>query len=56
QLATACTLPMVLKAAIELALLEIIAKEGPDGSCSASELAAQVGATVNNAEDAGQNV
>ncbi|GJU45037.1 caffeic acid 3-O-methyltransferase [Tanacetum coccineum] len=50
QLATACTLPMVLKAAIELDLLEIIAKEGPDGSCSASELAAQVGATVNNPE------
>ncbi|GKB72155.1 caffeic acid 3-O-methyltransferase [Tanacetum coccineum] len=50
QLATACTLPMVLKAAIELDLLEIIAKEGPDGSCSASELATQVGATVNNPE------
>nr|GEY49873.1 caffeic acid 3-O-methyltransferase [Tanacetum cinerariifolium] len=50
QLATACTLPMVLKAAIELDLLEIIVKEGPDGSCSASELAAQVGATVNNPE------
>nr|GEX20669.1 caffeic acid 3-O-methyltransferase [Tanacetum cinerariifolium] len=49
-LATACTLPMVLKAAIELDLLETIAKEGPDGSCSASELAAQVGATVNNPE------
>ncbi|PWA47947.1 caffeic acid 3-O-methyltransferase 2 [Artemisia annua] len=48
QLATACALPMVLKAAIELDLLEIMAKKGPDGSCSASELAAQVGATVNN--------
>nr|GEY77022.1 caffeic acid 3-O-methyltransferase [Tanacetum cinerariifolium] len=50
QLATACTFPMVLKAAIELDLLEIIAKKGPDGSCSASELADQVGATVNNPE------
>ncbi|PWA82666.1 caffeic acid 3-O-methyltransferase 2 [Artemisia annua] len=48
--ATACAVPMVLKAAIELDLLEIIAKKGPDGSCSASELAAQVGATVNNPE------
>ncbi|PWA47948.1 caffeic acid 3-O-methyltransferase 2 [Artemisia annua] len=48
QLATACAIPMVLKAAIELDLLEIIAKKGPDGSCSASELAAQVGATGNN--------
>nr|GEU38721.1 caffeic acid 3-O-methyltransferase [Tanacetum cinerariifolium] len=50
QLATACTLLMALKAAIELDLLEIIAKEGPDGSCSASELVAQAGATVNNPE------
>ncbi|PWA35268.1 Caffeate O-methyltransferase (COMT) family [Artemisia annua] len=50
QLATACTFPMVLKAAIELDLLEIIAKEGHDGSCSASELVAHVGATVNNPE------
>nr|GEW88582.1 caffeic acid 3-O-methyltransferase [Tanacetum cinerariifolium] len=33
---------MVLKAAIELDLLEIIAKKGPDGSFSASELAAQI--------------
>ncbi|GJW71211.1 caffeic acid 3-O-methyltransferase [Tanacetum coccineum] len=49
-LATSCVFPMVLKAAIELDLLEIIAKKGPDGSCSASELAAQVGATVNNPE------
>ena len=50
QLASACTLPMVLKAAIELDLLEIIANEGPDGSCSASELVAHVGATVKNPE------
>ncbi|PWA81437.1 caffeic acid 3-O-methyltransferase 2 [Artemisia annua] len=50
QLAIACALPMVLKAAIELDLLEMITKKGPDGSCSASELAAQVGATVKNPE------
>ncbi|PWA53712.1 caffeic acid 3-O-methyltransferase 2 [Artemisia annua] len=50
QLASACTLPMVLKAAIELDLLEIIAKDDPDGSCSASELADQVGVKVNNPE------
>ncbi|GKE51284.1 caffeic acid 3-O-methyltransferase, partial [Tanacetum coccineum] len=39
---------MVLKAAIELDFLKIFAKKGPDGSCSPSELADQVGATVNN--------
>ncbi|GJW90403.1 caffeic acid 3-O-methyltransferase [Tanacetum coccineum] len=50
QLATACTLPMVWKAAIELDLLDIIAKHGPDGSCSASELADQLGVKVNNPE------
>nr|GEV61191.1 caffeic acid 3-O-methyltransferase [Tanacetum cinerariifolium] len=50
QLATACTLPMVLKASIELDLLDIIAKHGPNGSCSASELVDQLGVNVNNPE------
>ncbi|GJY41159.1 reverse transcriptase domain-containing protein [Tanacetum coccineum] len=50
QLATACTLPMVWKAAIELDLLDIIAKHGPMVSVHASELADQLGVKVNNPE------
>lgn len=42
QLATASVLPMVLKTAIELDLLEIIAKAGPGGLLSSLELAAQL--------------
>nr|WJH18563.1 O-methyltransferase COMT1 [Artemisia annua] len=42
QLATASVLPMVVKTAIELDLLETIAKAGPGGLLSASELVAQL--------------
>ncbi|XP_073127881.1 caffeic acid 3-O-methyltransferase-like [Henckelia pumila] len=42
QLACGSVLPMVLKAAIELDLLEIIRKAGPNASLSASELASQL--------------
>ncbi|KAK9063122.1 hypothetical protein SSX86_016992 [Deinandra increscens subsp. villosa] len=47
QLATASVLPMVLKTAIELDLLETIAKAGPEGLLSCSELVAQL-PKVNN--------
>ncbi|PWA36174.1 O-methyltransferase COMT-type, S-adenosyl-L-methionine-dependent methyltransferase [Artemisia annua] len=40
--ATAFSFPMVMKTAIELDLLDIIAKAGPGGSLSASQLAAQI--------------
>ncbi|KAI7739712.1 hypothetical protein M8C21_011836 [Ambrosia artemisiifolia] len=49
QLATASVLPMVLKTAIDLDLLETIAKVGPDGLLSSSELVAQL-PKVNNPE------
>ena len=49
QLATASILPMVLKTAIELDLLETIAKAGPGCSVSAAQLAAQL-PEVNNPE------
>ncbi|GKD68403.1 caffeic acid 3-O-methyltransferase [Tanacetum coccineum] len=42
QLATAFVLPTVVKTAIELDLLESIAKAGPGGLLSASELVAQL--------------
>ncbi|KAM3319681.1 caffeic acid 3-O-methyltransferase [Capsicum chacoense] len=42
QLASASVLPMVLKAAVELDLLEIMAKAGPGAFISPSELAAQL--------------
>nr|QAX90939.1 caffeic acid O-methyltransferase [Catalpa bungei] len=42
QLATGSVLPMVLKTAIELDLLELIKKAGPEASASASELVAQL--------------
>ncbi|GJU43593.1 reverse transcriptase domain-containing protein [Tanacetum coccineum] len=42
QLATASVLPMVVKTAIELDLLETIAKAGPGGLLSASEIVAQL--------------
>ncbi|KAI3471272.1 hypothetical protein Pfo_027935 [Paulownia fortunei] len=42
QLASGSVLPMVLKSAIELDLLELIKKAGPGASASASELAAQL--------------
>nr|GEW01685.1 caffeic acid 3-O-methyltransferase [Tanacetum cinerariifolium] len=42
QLASASVLPMVLKSAIELDLLEIIAKAGPGAYVSPAELAAQL--------------
>nr|QIC52995.1 caffeate O-methyltransferase [Solanum nigrum] len=42
QLASASVLPMVLKSAVELDLLEIMAKVGPGASISPSELAAQL--------------
>ncbi|KAM0043337.1 putative caffeate O-methyltransferase [Helianthus debilis subsp. tardiflorus] len=49
QLASASVLPMVLKTAIELDLLETIAKAGPGCSLSSSELVAQL-PKVNNPE------
>ncbi|KAK3042829.1 hypothetical protein RJ639_001102 [Escallonia herrerae] len=42
QLASASVLPMVLKSAIELDLLEIMAKSGPGAFISPSELASQL--------------
>ncbi|XP_031096282.1 caffeic acid 3-O-methyltransferase [Ipomoea triloba] len=45
QLASASVLPMVLKSAIELDLLELIAKAGPGAAVSPSELAAQLPTT-----------
>ncbi|XP_073157984.1 caffeic acid 3-O-methyltransferase 1-like [Henckelia pumila] len=45
QLVTASVFPSVLKAAIELDLLELIKKRGPDAFVSAAELAAQIPAT-----------
>ena len=42
QLASASVLPMVLKSAIELDLLEIIAKAGPGAHVSPAEVAAQL--------------
>ncbi|PHU23582.1 Caffeic acid 3-O-methyltransferase [Capsicum chinense] len=42
QLASASVLPMVLKATVELDLLEIMAKSGPGAFISPSELAAQL--------------
>ncbi|CAI9086993.1 OLC1v1020943C2 [Oldenlandia corymbosa var. corymbosa] len=47
QLASASVLPMVLKSAIELDLLELIAKSGPGAYVSPSELAAQLPVTNN---------
>lgn len=49
QLATASVLPMVLKTAIELNLLETIAKAGPGASLSSSDLASQL-PNANNPE------
>ncbi|XP_073063175.1 caffeic acid 3-O-methyltransferase 1-like [Primulina eburnea] len=45
QLVTASVLPAVLKAAIELDLLELIKKQGPDAFVSAAELATKIPAT-----------
>ncbi|XP_050237154.1 caffeic acid 3-O-methyltransferase [Mercurialis annua] len=45
QLASASVLPMVLKSAIELDLLEIMAKAGPSALLSPSELASQLPTT-----------
>ncbi|CAH9146721.1 unnamed protein product, partial [Cuscuta epithymum] len=45
QLATAAVLPMALKAAVELDLLELMAKAGPGAAVSPSELAAQLPTT-----------
>ena len=42
QLVSASVLPMVLKSALELDLLEIIAKAGPGAFVSTSEIAAQL--------------
>ncbi|PIN13651.1 Caffeate O-methyltransferase [Handroanthus impetiginosus] len=42
QLATGLALPMVLKTAVELDLLELIKKAGPEASASASELVAHL--------------
>ncbi|WKA07683.1 hypothetical protein VitviT2T_025473 [Vitis vinifera] len=42
QLVSASVLPMVLKSALELDLLEIIAKAGPGAFVSTSEIAAQI--------------
>ncbi|PON71950.1 O-methyltransferase COMT-type [Parasponia andersonii] len=45
QLASASVLPMVLKTAIELDLLEIIAKAGPGAYLSPSDIASQLPTT-----------
>ncbi|CAH9143024.1 unnamed protein product [Cuscuta epithymum] len=45
QLASASVLPMVLKAAVELDLLELMAQAGPGAAVSPSELAAQLPTT-----------
>lgn len=45
QMVTASVFPSVLKAALELDLLELIKKQGPDAFVSAAELAAQIPAT-----------
>ncbi|CAH9070878.1 unnamed protein product [Cuscuta epithymum] len=45
QLASASVLPMVLKAAVELDLLELMAQAGSGAAVSPSELAAQLPAT-----------
>ncbi|KAK4480541.1 hypothetical protein RD792_013618 [Penstemon davidsonii] len=50
QLASASVLPMVLKSAIELDLLELIKKAGPGAFVSPAELAAQI--PTSNAEEA----
>ncbi|XP_028806613.1 caffeic acid 3-O-methyltransferase [Neltuma alba] len=42
QLASASVLPMILKSALELDLLEIIAKAGPNAQLSSSDIAAQL--------------
>lgn len=42
QLTSASVLPMVLKSAIELDLLEIIAKSGPDAFMSPKDIASQL--------------
>lgn len=42
QLASASVLPMILKSALELDLLEIIAKAGPNAQISPSDIAAQI--------------
>ena len=42
QLASASVLPMVLKSALELDLLEIIAKAGPGAQLSPSDIASQL--------------
>lgn len=48
QLASASVLPMVLKSAIELNLLALIAKAGPGAYVSPSELAAQLPTSSNS--------
>lgn len=45
QLASASVLPMVLKSALELDLLEIIAKGGPNAHLSSSDIASQLPTT-----------
>lgn len=45
QLASASVLPMVLKTAIELNLLELIKKAGPDAFVSPADIAAQLPTT-----------
>ena len=47
QLASASVLPMVLKSAIELGLLEIIAKAGPGAHLSPTDIASQLPITNN---------
>ncbi|XP_022141288.1 caffeic acid 3-O-methyltransferase [Momordica charantia] len=47
QLASASVLPMVLKAAIELDVLEIVARAGPGALLSPSQIAAQLPAVTN---------
>ncbi|GFP93710.1 caffeic acid 3-o-methyltransferase 1 [Phtheirospermum japonicum] len=51
QLATATVLPMVLKSAIELNLLELIKKAGPAAYVSSADLAAQIPTTNPAARD-----
>ncbi|PIN20990.1 Hydroxyindole-O-methyltransferase [Handroanthus impetiginosus] len=51
QLTTGSALPMVLKTAIELDLLELIKKAGPEAPASAAELAAQLPTNNPNSAD-----
>ena len=56
QLTTAIAVPMALKAAMELGLLEIIEKAGPEACLSPSDIAARLVPPASNEEHASQMV